>query len=267
MGVIILTVFGSVVSMNSGKKAFQQSEDLANVEQITLHADISNVVLAVVETNLNFEYTGEQSFFGKPEIEIDYDSGHAFIEVKTIPKNWMKLLPASRKRGTLRLNIPAKLLDEIHITTGQGNIDVESIDSVNRLTLSSNVGNVKIDSFIGESLAINLKNGSIDAGEINSEVTIKSQTGNLNGLAFATLKGVNNIHLSNGNVKIALPTEAISHDVGLNIYTKNGKIRPVNESLSGAAIVKQNAGQKIIKDSSAKNQLNIAVSVGNIEIN
>lgn len=267
IGVVFLAVVGSAVSMNTSKKSFQYNGDITKVEKITLHSDISNVVLAVTETNMSFEYTGEKSFLGEPEIEIDYHSGHAFIKVKAIPKNWMKIFPTTRKRGTLRLNIPSKLLEEIHITTGQGNIDVESMDSINQLTLSSNVGKVKIDSFTGGSLAIKLKNGSINLGEINSEVTIENQTGNLNSLTFATLKGDNNINLSNGNVKITLPTEVIDLDIGLNIYTKNGKIKTVNESLSGVTLVKQNAGQKMIMDTNAKNQLNIAVLVGNIEIN
>ena len=266
IGVVFLAVVGSAVSVNTSKKIFQQKGDITEVEKITLHSDISNVVLAVAETNMSFEYTGEKSLLGEPEIEIDYHSGHAFIKLKAIPKNWMKILPATRKKGTLRLNIPSKLLEEIHVTTGQGNIDVESMDSINQLTLSSNVGNVKIDSFTGGSLAITLKNGSISLGEINSEVTIKNRTGNLNSLTFAALKGENNINLSNGNVKITLPTEVLYPDLGLNIHTKNGKIKTVNESLSGVAISKQNAGQKIITDSDAKNQLNIAVLVGNIEV-
>lgn len=266
IGVVILAVVGSAVSMNTSKKAFQHNGDIAKVEKITLHSDISNVELAVTETNLSFEYTGEKSFLGEPEIEIDYHSGHAFIRIKAIPKNWMKMLPAARKTGTLRLHIPSKILEEVHITTGQGNIDVESMDSINRLTLSSNVGNVKIDSFTGESLDIKLKNGSINLGEINSEITIKNQTGNLNSLTFATLKGENSINLSNGDLKVTLPTEVMQLDVGLNIYTKNGKINTMNESLSEIMKVKRNAGQKMIKNSDAKNQLNIAVLVGNIEI-
>ncbi|MBE1557115.1 DUF4097 family beta strand repeat-containing protein [Sporosarcina limicola] len=264
IGVLILLLSGIAVAFT--KKPFVYKGDLENVEKIIVDSDISNILLSASDSTSTIEYTGEKSSLGSPEIEVVYNEGQAIIKVKAIPKKWMSFLPGTRKKGALVLNIPPELLDSIQISTGVGNIDVGNLNKVNRLSLNSNVGNINVDSFKGTSLNINAKNGAISLGEIDGTVNIKNQTGNLHSLIFTDIKGKNTIKLSNGKVKLTLPSEIKLDDLGLTIVTKNGKITSGNNLLKDN-IIKRGPGQKITTGSKGNKELNISVSVGNIEIN
>lgn len=266
IGVFILSITGLYTAFNTSKKDFEYRSNLKDVEKIVVDSDISNILLVTGDSKINVEYTGRQLFLGSPKIDIVYNENQATIKVNAIQNKWMYLLLGIRQRGKLVLNIPPKLLEQVQINTRNGNIDVKNVNDVNRLFLSSNVGNINVDSFKGESVNIDAKNGSINLGTVDGQVNIKNQTGNLQGLTFSDMKGKNNITLSNGNVKLTLPSELALNDIGLNISTSNGRIISDN-GLVSKQITKRGPGQKITNGSQGNKKLNISVSVGNIEIN
>ncbi|WP_416825441.1 DUF4097 family beta strand repeat-containing protein [Ectobacillus polymachus] len=266
IGVLILSITGVYAAFHTSKKDFEYKSNLKDVKKIVVDSDISNILLVTGDSNMNVGYASQKSFLGNPKIEIVYDQNQATIKVNAIPKKWMYLVPGIIQRGKVVLNIPPKLLEQVEINTRNGNIDVKNESDVNKLFLSSNVGNINVDSFKGESLNIDAKNGSINLGTVDGEVNIKNRTGNLKGLTFSDMKGKNNITLSNGNVKITLPSELALNDIGFNISTSNGRIISDN-GLVSKQITKRGAGQKITNGSQGNKELNISVSVGNIEIN
>lgn len=269
IGVIIMTLSVAFLIMNGKSKPLEYEKIIENVAKLKIDADISNVYISTSDSqdsNIRVEYRGEEKFLADPKIDIISDKGQAIIKVRAIHNKWMYLIP-KLSRGELFLEIPPTLLEQIQINTGNGNIDVKNLSEVNQLILGSKVGDITVDSFQGKSLAIDAKNGSINLGLVDGEVNINNQTGSLKGLTFSEMKGKNNIKLSNGNVKLSLPSGADLREVATNISTKNGRIKAKNHPL-GENIIKQGPEQKIINPSNGqKKELNILVSVGNIEIN
>lgn len=269
IGVIIMTLSVAVIIMNGKSKPLEYEKIIENVGKLKIDSDIANIHISTSDSqdsNIRVEYRGESTFLADPEIDIISEKGQATIKLKAIHKKWMYLVP-KRSRGELLLKIPPILLEQIQINTGNGNIEVKNLSEVNELILGSKVGNINIDSFQGKTLGIDAKNGSINLGLVDGEVNINNQTGSLKGLTFSEIKGKNNIKLSNGSVKLNLPSGVDLHGVATNISTKNGKIK-ANNSLLGESIVKQGPGQKIVNRSKGQTaELNISVSVGNIEIN
>lgn len=266
IGVLILIITGSLVSLNLSKKEVVYKSDLENVKKIFVDADVSNVVIVTSDSDLNVQYAGQKSFVGTSDMNIVYDKDQAIIKVRALQKRWMTVIPGSTKRGELLLNIPPRLLEEVQINTQNGNIDVKNLSEVNRLKLNSSVGKININSFKGNKLDIEAKNGSINIGSVDAEVNIKNRTGNLNSLEFTDIKGKNTIKLSNGHAKITLPNDIEMADLSLNIATKNGKISSENDKVSTDVITKHGAGQKLIQPSKGDRELIISCSVGSIKI-
>ncbi|MDQ0270629.1 DUF4097 family beta strand repeat-containing protein [Cytobacillus purgationiresistens] len=266
IGVITLIIIGSLVVFNHGKKRFEHKSDLKTVEKIIVESDISNIALVEGGSSLHAEYTGPKWSLLTPNIDIIYHNEEAVIKVEGIPEKWMYMVPGSNTRGQFVLKVPPGLLDQVQIKTQNGNIHVQAPSEISRLSLSSNVGNIHVDSYKGERLNIDAKNGSIDIGAVDGEVNIKNQTGNLKHLHFADIKGKNNIKLSNGKVKITLPSELDLKEIGLNITTKNGKIISDNNKFLKDKIKKHGPGQEIFHRTTGVNELNISVSAGSIRI-
>lgn len=269
IGVVMMILFVTVIVMNGKSNPLEYKKSIENVAKLKIDSDIANVHISTSDSkdpNIRVEYRGGSNFLADPEIDIISEKGQASIKLKAIHKKWMYLVP-KRNRGEVLLKVPHKLLEKIQINTGNGNIDVKNLSGVNELVLGSKVGNISVDSFQGESLGIDAKNGSINLGLVDGEVNVNNQTGNLKALTFSEIKGKNNIKLSNGSAKVILPNGVALHEIAINISTKNGKIKASN-SLLAESIVKQGPGQKIVNCSKGQTaELNISVSVGNIEIN
>ncbi|TQR17535.1 DUF4097 family beta strand repeat-containing protein [Psychrobacillus vulpis] len=265
-GVIMMGVYGTFLAFNINKSPFVYKSDIKDVEKIIVNTDISNILLTQTDENMSLEYRGEKSFLGTPKIDVTYNQGEVEIHVKTIPEKWMGILPGSRKRGELLLNIPHSLLEEVQLYTQNGNVEVKDVSKLNKLVLSSNVGNIEVDSFIGKSLKVKAKNGSLNLGLIEGEVNIENRTGSLKNLTLTDVQGKNNIKVSNGNVKLVLPSESSLSDVGINILTKNGKITTGKDYLQKQDIIKKGPGQSIVTSSNSNKNISITVSVGNIEL-
>ncbi|MEH6941393.1 DUF4097 family beta strand repeat-containing protein [Bacillus sp. JJ722] len=265
MGALIVVLSFCAFGLKSNGSGWVYNSELQEVQKMVVNTDIANITLHPSESNFHYNLKGNHPVFGKPKIEVDYQNEQATLDVKAIPKKWMYAIPGFVKRMHLQLFIPPNMLKKIEINTKNGNIDVEGVMKVNRLSLNSSVGNIKVDAFDGNAVNVVANNGSIEMGEVNGEVTIKNQTGSLKGLTLLNIKGKNNINLSNGNVKITLPTNIKPNDFKWNIKTKNGRITTDNQQLK-QSIVKQGVSQKIINNSFANNELIISVKVGKINI-
>ncbi len=251
-------------SLNSFKKSYEYRSNIKNINKITIKTDFSNIKLISTDSDFYIEYQGEKSFLKEPSIDVTYTNDKAIISVLTFNKTWKKVLPGKNNRGNILLNIPAHLLDGIHLETKNGNIDVNHIAEVSRLSLISDVGTIKLNSFQGEFLNIESGNGSVYLGEVNGQINIKNKVGSLKSLVLKNVKGENNIKISNGNVKVELPKGIKTENIGINISTKNGKI--ISKE-SNYTISSKGPGKEIIQNSNSKTELNISVLVGNIEIN
>ncbi|MDQ0216231.1 hypothetical protein J2S13_002671 [Oikeobacillus pervagus] len=251
--------------LNSFKSSFEYQSNIKNVNGIILNSDFSNIKVVSADPDLYIDFQGQETIFGEPNIDITYSEDKAVINVLTFNKGWKKTLPGKRKRSEILLNIPPGFLDEIHLRTKNGNIDVDQVVEVSRLSLISDVGMIRMNSFQGELLNIESGNGSINLGEVNGQINIKNKVGNLKSLTLRSVKGENTIKISNGNVKVQLPKETKTDDIGLNISTKNGKIVSKEYKLN---IINKGPGKKVLKNvPNSEAKLNISVFVGNIEIN
>ncbi|PKG25822.1 hypothetical protein CWS20_27190 [Cytobacillus horneckiae] len=264
IGVIILVIGISVNIVNNGNKVYEN--DLENVDKLMVDADITNILFVEGDDSLNLKYTSAKYSFWNPKIHIAYNDNQAVIEVKSVPNKWMYLVPGSNRRGDLIVSIPPNLVNQIVLTTKNGNINVKNIRKGKSLSLHSNAGNIYVDSYQGEKLEIKGKVGSINLGSIDAAVDISNQAGNLNSLILTNIKGKNNIKLSNGKVALTLPASIDMSKLGLNIYTKNGKINAVSNRFLQEKIMKNGPGEKMTNNSAAENELNISVSVGSINI-
>lgn len=252
-------------SLNSFKKSYEYRSNIKNVSKISIDSDLSNIKLISKDSDFYIEYQGEKSFLGEPIVDITYTDDKAIINVLSFNNTWKKMLPGKKNIGNLLLNIPPRLLDELHLVTKNGDIVVDDITEVKRLSLISDVGTIGLNSFQGEFLNIESGNGSINLGEVKGQINIRNKVGSLKSLALKSVKGENNIKISNGNVKVELPKGIETDDIALNISTKNGKIIT---NQSNYNISNKGPGKEIIQNvPNSEKKLNISVSVGNIEIN
>ncbi|MGX2959726.1 DUF4097 family beta strand repeat-containing protein [Peribacillus sp. JNUCC 23] len=248
-------------SLNSYKKHYEYRSNIKNVNKVQINSDFSNIKLISKDSDFYLESQG----VGKPTIDITYTNDKAIINVLTFNKTWKKMLPGKKNRGKILLNIPPRLLDELHLETKNGDIDIDYIAEVSRLSLISDVGTIRLSGFQGEFLNIKSGNGSINLGEVNGQINIKNKVGSLKSLVLKSVKGENNIKISNGNVKVELPKGIKTDDIGLNISTKNGKIISKD---SNYTISNKGPGKELIQNvPNSTKKLNISVLVGNIEIN
>ncbi|MFT9846034.1 DUF4097 family beta strand repeat-containing protein [Aneurinibacillus sp. REN35] len=251
--------------LNSFKSNFEYRSNIENVNGIVLQSDFSNIKVVSTQPDLFIDFQGQETVFGKPNIDITYNKDKAVITVRTFNNGWKKMLPGKRHRGDIHLNIPPSSLDEIHLETKNGNVDVDRVAGASRLFLSSDVGGISMNSFQGEFLHVEAGNGSITLGEVHGQITIRNKVGSLKSLVLQSMKGENNIKISNGNVNVQLPKETKTDDIGLNISTKNGKIFSKERTLN---ITNKGPGKEVINNTpNNETKLNISVLVGNIEIN
>ncbi|MEY8738073.1 DUF4097 family beta strand repeat-containing protein [Bacillales bacterium AN1005] len=261
---MILLVVGLGL-LNGLKSNFEYSSKIKNVNGIKLNSDFSNIKLVSNSPDLCIEIQGQKTILGEPKIDITYSKDKAIINVLTINKDWKKVLPGKRNKSNILLNIPAGLLEDIHLETKNGNIDVDQVTGASRLSLSSDVGTIRMNTFQGELLNINSGNGSIHLGEVDGQINIRNKVGSLKSLVLKNINGENNIKISNGNVKVQLPDMIKIDDIGLNISTKNGKILSKEHKLK---IINKRPGKEILNNTlNNEAKLNISVLVGNIEIN
>lgn len=250
-------------SLNNVKNPFEFESQIKKVDRIFVQSDLSNIQVISNHSDLFIEYQGEKTTFGEPKIDISYIHDKAIISVFTNGIGWKKFLPIKTQRGNLVLNIPPQLVEELHLETKNGNIDIGQITGINQLSLISNVGTIRLDNFQGELLNVKSGNGSIYLGEVDGRINIRNKVGSLKSLTLKSIKEENTIDVSNGNVKVKLPNGM--EEVGLNISTKNGTIK-YNDSKW--PIIKKGAGKELINElNNSDGKLNISVSVGTIEIN
>lgn len=260
-GIIIMSllIFSSLTNF---KSHFEFQSSIKKVNSITVNADLSNIKVTSNHSDLSIEYQGEKSLFGEPSIDITYSNNKALINVVTIDKGWKKFLPVKISRGNIVLNIPPRFLEEMHLETKNGNIDMNEITEISQLSLIAEIGSIRLDSFQGGLLNVKTGNGSIYLGEVEGQINISNKVGSLKSLVLKTVKGENEIKISNGNVKVKLPNE--TNNIGLNISTKNGNIKMNENKL---AIIKKGPGKAIIQGvPNSDTKINISVSVGTIEI-
>ena len=244
------------------KNQFEFQSNIKKVKSIMVNTDLSNIKVISEHSDLYLEYQGEKSIFGEPNIDITYSDNKAIIDVATIEKGWKKILPGKKTRGNIVLNIPPRFLEEMHLETKNGNIDVDQIAEIRQLSLTSDLGTIKLNGFQGGLLNVKNGNGSIYLGEVEGQINIINKVGSLKSLVLKSVKGDNNIKISNGNVKVKLPND--TNHIGLNISTKNGHVKDNDGKL---AIIKKGAGKAIINEvPNSDSNINISVSVGNIEI-
>lgn len=251
--------------IKSSKSNFEYSSKIKNVNVIKLNTDFSNIKLVSNSPDLYIDIQGQKTILGEPTFDITYSKNEAIINVLTINKGWKKILPSKRSKSDILLNIPPGMLEDIHLETKNGNIDVDHITGVSRLSLTSDVGTIGMNSFQGELLNINSGNGSIQLGEIDGQINIRNKVGSLKSLVLKNINGKNNITISNGNVKVQLPDVTTIDDIELNISTKNGKIISKKHKLN---IINKGPGKEVLLNNISNNEakLNISVMVGNIEI-
>ena len=266
MGVFIMAFSIMAILLKQSESKAVNSEELKEVNHIIINSDVTNIEILKSETKIHYKLSGKASFFIKPKLALKYDKGQATLTVKAIPKKWMYFIPGNVKRTTLQLFIPERLLSSIKVHTKNGNIHLEDIEVINHTPLVSNIGNIKVDSFKGSSIQVIAKNGAIIMGKVKGEVAINNHVGSLKEITFSEIIGKNTIKLSNGNAKILLPSSQDLTDIQLNIETKNGHITTNNTQLKNHIII-NGAGQNIKSNNFKNRELNISVSVGNIEIN
>lgn len=260
-GIVIMPLF-IMGLLNSTNSKFEYSTNIKNAKSIAVNTDLANIDLISNHSDAYIEFQGQKTLFRSPKIDITYDDDKALISVITNNENWKKLLPGIRTRGNIILNIPPKFLEEIHLETKNGDINIDQITEINRLSLISNVGKIRMNRFQGGFLNVSAKNGSINLGEVDGQINIKSQVGGLNIIALKRVQGENTIKVSNGNVKIMTPNG--TDGIGLNVSTKNGKITSKAHKMN---IKNKGPGKELLHNEN-KNEprLNISVSVGNIEL-
>lgn len=262
LGGIILMSLLIVGALNNFKSDFEFQSNIQKVKSIRLHADLANIQVISNHPELYIEYHGDKSLFGEPNIGITYSNNKAIINVVAIDKGWKKFLPGKRNKGNVVLNIPPRFLEEIHLETKNGDIDVNQIEEISLVSLISNLGTVRLNSFQGGLLNIQTGNGSIYLGEVEGQINIKNKVGSLKSLVLKRVSGENKIKVSNGNVKVKLPHTI--HNIGLTISTKNGTIQSNKSELT---ILKKNSGKEISSEvPNGDTKIDISVLVGNIEI-
>ncbi|KOS66279.1 hypothetical protein AEA09_18855 [Lysinibacillus contaminans] len=261
VGGIIMSLF-VIGSLNSVKSKFEYHSNIKHVTSITVNADLANIELISNHSELFVDFQGQKNKFGSPKIDITYDNDKALINVLTYNKNWKKLLPGKRTKGNIILNIPPQFLEEIHLETKNGNINIGHIAEINRLSLISDIGTIKVNRFQGGFLNVEAKSGSINLGEVDGQININNQVGGLNNVVLKRIQGENTIKVSNGNVKVKIPNG--TDGIGLNVTTKNGKITSKAHKIN---IKNKGPGKELLHNAN-KNEarLNISVSVGNIEL-
>ena len=265
LGGIILMALLFMGLLNSFKSNFEYRSNIKNVNGIIVNSDLSNIKIVSTHPDLLIDFQGQKNIFGKPNIDIAYNKDKAVINIISFDKVWKKALPVKGGRGKIVLNIPPGSLDEIFIKTKNGNIDVEQVAEASRLSLISDVGIIRMNSFQGGLLNGETGNGSISLGEVDGQIDIRSKVGSLKSLVLKSVKGENDIKISNGNVKVQLPKGIKIDDIGLNVSTKNGKIFSEEHKLN---IVNKGPGKEVLENTlNNEAKLNISVLVGNIEIN
>lgn len=260
-GIILMSllIFGS---LNNLKSQFEFQSNIKKVNGISINADFSNIKVTSNHSDLSIGYQGEKSIFGEPNIDITYSNNKAIINVVKFKKGWKKFLPVKISRGNIAINIPPRFLEELHLETNNGNIDVNEIAEISQLSLIADVGTIRLNSFQGGLLNVKAGNGSIHLGEVDGQINIYNKVGSIKILDIKNVKGENKIKISNGNVKVKLPNE--TNNIGLNISTKNGNIKSNENKL---AIIKKGPGKAIIHEApNSDTKINISVSVGTIEI-
>lgn len=203
--------------INNSKSNIEYSSKIKKVNGIKLNADFSNIKIVSQSPDLSINIQGKKTLLGEPKIDITYSKDKAIINVLTFNKFWKKILPGKIGKSNILLNIPPSLLEDIHMATNIGNIDVDQVTGAIRLSLISGVGTIRMNSFQGELLNINAGNGSIHLGEVDGQINIRNKVGSLKSLVLKNMKGKNNIKISNGNVKVQLPDMKKMDDIGLNI--------------------------------------------------
>lgn len=263
---VVAVVGGLLFSRIEG--SFQYKETLKDnaqeVTKIRIDTDVADIKVTSEGSELQVTFKGNKPFFKNPSLKVTNNDGE--VEIKGIIGKWLNIIPGTHSKGEMIINIPPNIVQSVQIHTGVGNIHLEDMTGLDELTLASNVGRIQLDSFKGNRLNINAKNGSIELGEIDGEVHVKNRIGKIKVAKLLTIKGESTIASGNGTIKLTLPSDENGLGYGLNLETKNGKIKDESMKLPKDSIQKQSTGQKLNTRPEETNKLSISVSVGNIEL-
>lgn len=174
-----------------------------------------------------------------------------------IPEDYNRDMEIQIGSGSLHFSGQSMKLDELSLDIGSGNVNIDHLE-VNEFTHDGSSGNVKMDTLKTKSSSFDLSSGNLEVNHFTGALKADVSSGRFS-MQMDKLNDSIEIDLSSGNVNLDLPDNA---DFNLDGEVSSGNIS------SDFPLTTNGTDKKSLKGihGSGKNQINVSVSSGNVQI-
>jgi DUF4097 and DUF4098 domain-containing protein YvlB len=190
------------------------------VKGIDLKTETADVVLAAArETSISVRLVGEAPAERKPTLQTEV-TPDGILRVTVGEPDRISFFFTPRTRMELQVTIPAAAYQDMQVTTATGDIRAGGLQA-KRVTIQSSTGDVELNGLEGDRLAVSTDTGDMDLAGIRGEVSIESDTGNVEDLVLTELGGNVDITTDTGDVEINVEKKAA---VRLDLKSDTGDV-------------------------------------------